>query len=111
MPTFFVRKPEDFEFYLNQQLDCFQLDEFDFYFIQGLNKHSWQIAQKFNLLERAENAMKAGKFGYLGFSFHDDLETFKTIIDGTDLWFGHYRLPQSHSSHAGEERAGVFEGY
>ena len=86
LPTFFVRKPEDYEFYLNQQLDRFQLDEFDFYFIQGLNKHSWQIAQKFNLLERAENAMKAGKFGYLGFSFHDDLETFKTIIDGTDLW-------------------------
>jgi predicted aldo/keto reductase-like oxidoreductase len=85
-PVWFIKKPEDFDRYLNEQLDKLQTDHIDFYLFHGLDKKNWDNVIKLNLLERAESALRDGKIGYIGFSFHDRYEVFQEIIDGYNDW-------------------------
>jgi len=39
-----------------------------------------------NVLHWAEGAMTDGRVGHMGFSFHDDFEVFKEIVDAYDNW-------------------------
>ncbi len=39
-----------------------------------------------NALQWAENKVEEGRIDYLGFSFHDEYEVFKNIIDGYEGW-------------------------
>lgn len=86
-PVWFIKKPEDFDRLLDEQLGRLQTDHLDFYLLHALNGGSWKdIVLRHNVLERAEAAKKAGKIKYLGFSFHGDNKDFKEIIDGYDKW-------------------------
>ena len=38
------------------------------------------------VLEWAEGAIADGRIGHLGFSFHDDFDVFKEIVDAYDGW-------------------------
>jgi predicted aldo/keto reductase-like oxidoreductase len=42
--------------------------------------------QKYDLLGQADRAIADGRVRYMGFSFHDTFEMFKTVIDGYDNW-------------------------
>ena len=86
-PIRFYKQAEDFERFLTEQLERLQTEQIDFYLLHGLNKRSWEnVVLKYDLLAKAEKAKKDGLVSHLGFSFHDDLETFKMIVDATDLW-------------------------
>jgi predicted aldo/keto reductase-like oxidoreductase len=85
-PIWAVRKPEEFDTYLNEQLKKLQTDHVDFYLFHGLEKQRWKTVIELNLLQKAESAMKDGRIKGIGFSFHDKLETFKEIIDGYSGW-------------------------
>ncbi len=63
-----------------------QTDHIDFYLLHALNSGSWAKIQKLGLLKRAAAAKADGRIRQLGFSFHDNLETFKQIVDGYDAW-------------------------
>ena len=63
-----------------------QTDHIDFYLLHGLNKQHWPKLRDLQVGKWAENTIKDGRIGYLGFSFHDDLATFKQIIDEYDRW-------------------------
>lgn len=84
LPIYLVKKAEDFDYYLNLQLKRLQTDYFDFYLLHGINKVKWQRLKDINILERAENAKKAGKINHIGFSFHGSYNGFKEIIDDYD---------------------------
>ncbi len=86
MPSWFIQQYADFDKYLNEQLEKLQTDHIDFYLLHGLNKQHWPKLRDLEVLQWAENTIKDGRIGHLGFSFHDDLETFKEIIDGYDRW-------------------------
>ncbi len=87
LPIWDVTCPEDFDRLLDEQLEKLQTDHIDFYLFHCLNKQRFDdILVKFNLYEKAEAAKAAGKIRHIGFSFHDDLATFKRIIDGYDKW-------------------------
>ena len=75
-------KPEDFDRYLDEELERLDLDSIDVYLLHALNKKSYEEkVLKFNLVERAMQAKKEGKIKHLGFSFHDTVEVLKEIID------------------------------
>jgi len=71
---------------LDEQLEKLQTDHVDFYLFHGLRRSRWETVQEFDLLRWAEKALADGRIHYLGFSFHDDFDAFKMIIDATDLW-------------------------
>lgn len=85
-PLWFVKKSEDFDKFLNEQLQKLQTDHIDCYLFHGLDKKKWDLVLNLNLLERAEAAVRDGRIGHIGFSFHDDYYTFREIIDGYPKW-------------------------
>ncbi len=86
-PVWQIAKPSDFDIYLNEQLARLGTDRIDFYLLHALGTERWEkIVLKHNLLERAEAAVKDGRVGHIGFSFHDKTDVFKRIIDGYGGW-------------------------
>jgi uncharacterized protein len=86
MPCWMVKEAPDFDKFLNEQLDKLQTDHIDFYLLHGLNKSRWSEMSALNVLEWAEKTIADGRIRHIGFSFHDDYEAFKTIVDGYDKW-------------------------
>ncbi|MFC1886274.1 aldo/keto reductase [Thermodesulfobacteriota bacterium] len=82
----FVREAGDFDRIFNEQQKRLQTDLIDFYLLHGLSKDSWTKLNDLNVFKWLENKLSAGNIRYLGFSFHDDLETFKEIVDAYDNW-------------------------
>ncbi len=85
-PIWLIKEPVDFDRLLDEQLERLQVQTIDFYLLHALNKDAWQKTVEFGLLQRAEAAKAGGRIQHLGFSFHDDLETFKKIVDGYEAW-------------------------
>ncbi len=79
-----VRKPEDFDNFLNKQLKKLQTDYIDTYLFHGLNKKTFEKVKRLNLIEKMKKAKQEGKIKYIGFSFHDTLPVFKEIVDFFD---------------------------
>ena len=85
-PIWLVNKAGDFDRILDEQLQKLQTDHIDFYLLHSLGRESWQKTLRLGLLERAETAVKNGKVGYIGFSFHDNNASFTEILNGYDKW-------------------------
>lgn len=86
MPCWKVEQVEDFDRFLNEQLEKLQTSHIDFYLLHSLSAESWPKVRDLGVLNWAEGAMGDGRIGYLGFSFHDKFEVFQEILDTTDLW-------------------------
>jgi len=86
-PVWQIAKPEDFDTYLNEQLARLGTGHIDFYLFHALGTERWEkIVLEHNLIERAEAAVKDGRIGQIGFSFHDKAEAFRRIVDGYSGW-------------------------
>lgn len=86
-PTWEVKCEEDFDRLLNEQLERLQTDYIDFYLMHALDKDRFKnVVEKFNLIDKLNKAKADGKIRHIGFSFHDDVETFKKIIDANPNW-------------------------
>jgi predicted aldo/keto reductase-like oxidoreductase len=86
LPSWLVEKPDDFDRFLGEQLDKLQTDHIDFYLLHALNSTHWPKLRDWNVLEWAEGAIADGSIHHLGFSFHDEFEVFKDIVDAYDNW-------------------------
>jgi len=86
MPTWLVEKREDFDKFLDEQLEKLETDRIDFYLLHGLGKARWPMIRDLGVTDWAEEKITEGKIGYIGFSFHDDIESFKEIVDHYDGW-------------------------
>ena len=85
-PMMMVRKPEDFDTFLAEQLKRLQADHIDFYLLHGIGHERWQAIKAMDIIGKAEAAIKDGRIGHLGFSFHDGPEAFTEIVNGYDKW-------------------------
>ncbi len=81
MPCWLVQAVDDFDRYLNEQLERLQDDHVDFYLLHSLNLEQWRRIRDLGVLDWAERAMADGRFHYLGFSFHDSYDAFREIVD------------------------------
>ncbi len=86
LPSFLVESSKDFNRLFNEQLERLQTDRIDFYLLHGLNKDHWPKLRDLGVLRWAEGKMADGHIGHLGFSFHDEYEVFKEIVDAYDNW-------------------------
>lgn len=85
MPTWLVNSSQDMDKYLDEQLKRLGTD-IDFYLLHGLNKERWNKLKALGVTDWAEKKMDEGKFRYLGFSFHDEYDVFKDIVDNYQDW-------------------------
>ena len=85
-PVWLLEKADDFDRFLEAQLERLQAGPIDYYLLHGLNRRLWDKARQMGLLARAEAAMRDGRVGRIGFSFHDDHHALREIIEGYDGW-------------------------
>jgi predicted aldo/keto reductase-like oxidoreductase len=86
LPSWLVEKPDDFDRFLDEQLEKLQTDHIDFYLLHALNSAYWPRLRDWKFLNWAEGALTDGRVHYLGFSFHDEFEVFKNIVDAYESW-------------------------
>ncbi|WP_048187940.1 aldo/keto reductase [Methanobacterium paludis] len=81
IPSWSVKKHEDMEKYLVTQLEKLQTDYIDYYLIHNLTEGGFFRLKELGIIEFLESAKKKGKIKHIGFSFHDNKEAFKKIVD------------------------------
>ena len=84
MPSWVVKKYEDMEKYLEIQLEKLQTEYIDYYLIHSLGKGSFEKLKELGVLKFLEDAKAKGKIKNIGFSFHDNVNSFKEIVDSYD---------------------------
>ena len=86
LPVRIVESADKFDDYLNEQMERLKTKKLDFYLLHGLNGEVWPTVRDWGILDWADKKIAEGKFSHFGFSFHDDYEVFKDIIDSYDNW-------------------------
>lgn len=81
LPSWLVKTAGDFDTLLREQLGRLNTDRVDYYLLHSLNASHWPRLRDLGILDRAERALRGGRIGGLGFSFHDELPLFQTIVD------------------------------
>ena len=81
MPPWLARSEEDIEKIFNKQLERRQTDYIDMYLIHNVGSKLWKFTEKYNVLDFLTKKKEEGKIRHIGFSFHDDYEFFKEVID------------------------------
>lgn len=87
MPVFSVESKADLDRVFETQLKRLKTDHVDFYLLHSLMAQTWRKAQELDILGWAERKVDEGKIGYLGFSFHDEYDIFREIVDAFDWTF------------------------
>ena len=87
MPSWLVRSSTDFDKFFNEQLKRLRTEHIEFYLLHSLKKEYWSKLKGLDAVGWGERAIKAGKIGQLGFSFHDEFDVFKEIVDAWDWPF------------------------
>ncbi|SFH15686.1 hypothetical protein SAMN05660649_04098 [Desulfotomaculum arcticum] len=81
LPSWLIKTRADMDKYLNEQLERLETDVIDFYLVHSLNKDVWPGLKEAGISEFLDQAIKDGRIKYAGFSFHDQFDLFKEIVD------------------------------
>ncbi len=84
LPSWNIQKKEDLNFYLDEQLKRLQTDRIDIYLLHGLGQNTWKTLTELDVFEFLDSALEDGRIGYAGFSFHDNFDLFREIVDSYD---------------------------
>ncbi len=89
LPSWEIEDSSDPDEYLDKQLERLDTDHIDFYLLHALSRKHWKNYQELDIdiFEWMKEKREEGKISYLGFSFHDDLDIFKEIVDTYDWDF------------------------
>lgn len=86
MPVWELNNSRDADRFFFEQLKKLRVKKLSFYLLHSLNKDTWEQAKKAGIIEWIEDKKRHGLIDYIGFSFHDDLNTFKNIVSDYDGW-------------------------
>lgn len=84
LPLWLVEKPEDMERLLDEQLKRLDVECVDFYLAHAVNRQRFDAVVGMGLFDFFDKMVAKGKIRYAGFSFHDNAETFKYVLDSYD---------------------------
>ena len=84
LPSIHVRKYEDMENFLDEQLERLQRDCIDYYLIHSVDLKTVNRLLKRGLIDFLKKAKREGKIKHVGFSYHGVKEEFDILIDGHD---------------------------
>lgn len=84
LPVWLVKERADMERLLDEQLARLGVDYVDIYLAHALDGKGFDRVAALGLLEFMDEMVAKGKIRYPGFSFHDDYEPFRHIIDSYD---------------------------
>ena len=77
----------EIESMIDKQLENLKTDYIDFYLLHALSKDRFEHAKKYHILDIVKKWQSLGKIKHIGFSFHDDYDTFMQILDYYDWEF------------------------
>ncbi len=83
-PVWNITKHEDFEKYLDEELQHLGTDHIDIYLLHNLYPKNWEKIKKYDGLNFIDKMIKKGKILHKGFSIHSTLTAFKEIVDSFD---------------------------
>jgi len=84
LPSWAVETAEDCDRFLTEQLERLGTDRVDVYLLHCINRAFWAKLAKAGALAWADRALADGRIGALGFSYHDDGEFFREVVDARD---------------------------
>jgi uncharacterized protein len=84
LPIWSVSTQADCDQIFAEQLARLQTDHIDVYLLHCLQQKTWPKVREIGVLEWAERLRAEGRIRHLGFSFHDDYDTFVEIVDAYD---------------------------
>ncbi|CCQ34839.1 1-deoxy-D-xylulose-5-phosphate reductoisomerase protein [Halorhabdus tiamatea SARL4B] len=87
MPSWEIESQADLDHYLDAQLDRLGVETVDCYLLHALGQDFWENYQSVDVFGWLEDVHDAGKIDHVGFSFHDDVDLFKEIVDAYDWDF------------------------
>jgi len=84
LPPWSIKTRKDMDSILDLQIKRLNVEHLDYYLVHALNKTYWKDLVDIGLLDFLDSAKQDGRVKNVGFSFHDDIGTFKKIIDAYD---------------------------
>jgi len=84
LPAWMAKGPDDFDKFLNEQLQRLATRYVDFYLLHGLGRETWTKMKDLGALRFLDKILRDGRARFAGFSFHDDVRLFKEIVDAYD---------------------------
>ena len=84
LPAMNIKKYEDMEKILNEQLERLQIDCIDYYFLHNVDLKAMNRLLKKDVLKFLSKAKQEGKIKYVGFSYHGTTEEFPLLLDAYD---------------------------
>ena len=80
LPSHNIRSTADLESHLSRQLARLGMDRADFCLFGKLNRDNWPALQSLGALSWMETAMRDGRVGRAGFSFHDHYQVLRSLM-------------------------------
>ena len=81
LPQWFVKEHKDMDRLLDEQLKKLDVQYLDFYLLHALHRDAFERLRSLDYTSFLKRCVGDGRVKHVGFSFHDDAQTFKDIID------------------------------
>ncbi|MEH0021591.1 MAG: aldo/keto reductase [Desulfobacter sp.] len=81
LPSWMVKSRKQMDEFLDAQLGFLKTGTIDYYLIHNLAGPMWAHLKQLGVLNFIDQAKKDGRIANAGFSFHGNIEDFKTIVD------------------------------
>ncbi len=87
LPSWLIQSRQDMDRYLDEQLTRLQTDCIDCYLVHTINRSFWPTLIEHRVFDFLDGARADGRIRFAGFSFHDELDLFKEVVDAYDWSF------------------------
>ena len=85
-PSWAIESKNDFQMYLDEQLEKLQTDYIDIYLLHSLNVPDWEKVKNFDVLDFLDDCLSSGTVKHVGFSSHIEIDYLIEIIDEYPKW-------------------------